>query len=57
MLAYDRVIGMIKAGDYMHAARHSLNDPRIWPLLTRPLKARIRRLGTLASSPRIAPAT
>lgn len=44
MLAYDRVICMLKTGDYVHAAQLGLKDPRIWPLLTGPLKARIRRL-------------
>jgi succinoglycan biosynthesis protein ExoO len=44
MLAYDRVIGMLKAGDYARAAQVSIREPRIWPLLTRPVTARMSRL-------------
>jgi succinoglycan biosynthesis protein ExoO len=44
MLAYDRVIGMLKAGDYAQAAQVSIREPRIWPLLTRPVTARMSRL-------------
>ena len=44
MLAYDRVIGMLKGGEYAHAVRASVREPRIWPLLTRPVTARIGRL-------------
>jgi succinoglycan biosynthesis protein ExoO len=44
MLAYDRVIGMLKDGDYAHAAQASIMEPRIWPLLTRPVTARMGRL-------------
>ena len=48
MLAYDRVIGMLKAGEYAHAAQASILEPRIWPLLTRPVRARMERLAKAA---------
>jgi succinoglycan biosynthesis protein ExoO len=44
MLLYDQVITMLKAGDYRHAAAASLGAPQIWPLLTRPLTARLSKL-------------
>lgn len=44
MLAYDRVIGMLKDGEYAQAAQASIMEPRIWPLLTRPVTARMGRL-------------
>lgn len=53
MLVYDRVIGMLKDGDYAHAAQASLMEPRIWPLLTRPVRA---RMGRLAKAMRRGPA-
>lgn len=44
MLQYDRVIRLLKAGRYGYAAAISLGMPRIWPLLTRPVSARLNRL-------------
>jgi succinoglycan biosynthesis protein ExoO len=44
MLSYDRVIELIKAQNYARAASISLKQPRIWPLLSRPIQARISRL-------------
>ena len=55
MLAYDRVIGMLKAGDYAHAAQVSIREPRIWPLLTRPVTARVSRLAKAMRSSRTPP--
>lgn len=44
MLRYDSVIAMLKAGEYRNAVRASATAPQIWPLLTRPLRARVARL-------------
>lgn len=53
LLLYDRVIMMLKAHDYRKALGASLAAPRIWPLLTRPLRARIARLTPRKARPRI----
>ncbi|MGH6877175.1 MAG: glycosyltransferase family 2 protein [Rhizomicrobium sp.] len=46
MLLYDEVVDMLKSGRYRQAVRASVRAPRIWPLLTRPLRARFaRRIG------------
>jgi glycosyltransferase involved in cell wall biosynthesis len=44
MLLYDRIVVMIKTRQYAHAAALSFGAPRVWPLLTRPFKARWNRL-------------
>jgi succinoglycan biosynthesis protein ExoO len=44
LLAYDGVITALKAKDHTRGALIALSQPRIWPLLTRPLAARLRRL-------------
>lgn len=55
MLAYDRVIGMLKDGDYARAAQASIMEPRIWPLLTRPVRARMGRLAKAIRRPHVPP--
>lgn len=44
LLIYDRVIAALKAGDIARAAALASRRPHIWPLLTRPIGARCRRL-------------
>ncbi len=44
MLEYERVIQMLKSGHYIPAAAAGARSPFIWPLLSRPLLARLRRL-------------
>ncbi|HEY3778698.1 MAG TPA: glycosyltransferase family 2 protein [Rhizomicrobium sp.] len=44
MLLYDSVIAMLKAGEYGRAFAESIAAPQIWPLLTRPLRARFARV-------------
>jgi len=46
MLLYDRVIALVKAGRYREAMGISMRAPRIWPLLTRPIRARFVRLAS-----------
>jgi succinoglycan biosynthesis protein ExoO len=43
-LAYDEVIGRLKAGDLKGGLTRSLGAPQIWPLLTMPVTARVKRL-------------
>lgn len=43
LLVYDRVVVMLKAADYANAFLTGLCAPRIWPLLARPLGARLAR--------------
>lgn len=43
-LAYDEVIGRLKARDISGAFARSLGAPQIWPLLTMPVTARMKRL-------------
>ena len=62
LLAYDAVINAIKAGDHKRGAVLALSHPFIWPLLMRPINARLKRwaatltrktaLNTQWSSPR-----
>jgi succinoglycan biosynthesis protein ExoO len=42
--AYDNVINAIKSGDLSTAAECALRHPHIWPMLIRPITARLRRL-------------
>jgi succinoglycan biosynthesis protein ExoO len=42
--AYDKVINAIKSGDLSTAAECALRHPHIWPMLIRPITARLRRL-------------
>lgn len=44
MLAYDQVVHMVKMGQYRNATATGLLTPRLWPLLTRPVRARLGRL-------------
>jgi succinoglycan biosynthesis protein ExoO len=44
MLAYDAVVNHVKAARYRDAAVIGLRKPAIWPLLTRPIQARLSRL-------------
>jgi succinoglycan biosynthesis protein ExoO len=41
MLLFDDVISLLKAGRYWRAAGMILTAPQIWPLLMRPLRARV----------------
>jgi succinoglycan biosynthesis protein ExoO len=43
-LAYDEVIAALKAGDVARGLGRSLSAPAVWPLLTMPLTARVKRL-------------
>jgi succinoglycan biosynthesis protein ExoO len=43
-LVYDGVVAAVKHGDTARGATMALAEPRIWPLLTRPLTARLKRL-------------
>jgi succinoglycan biosynthesis protein ExoO len=45
LLIYDGVIAAIKGGDPGRGATMALSEPRIWPLLTRPVTSRLKRLG------------
>jgi len=44
LLAYDEVITAIKCGEYASAARRTARRPHIWPMLSQPVTARLRRL-------------
>ncbi|WP_374468800.1 glycosyltransferase family 2 protein [Phenylobacterium sp.] len=51
-LAYDHVVSRLKARDVVGGVTASLASPEIWPLLTLPVKARLRRLAAkLAPAP------
>jgi succinoglycan biosynthesis protein ExoO len=52
MLLYDRIISLIKAGHYARATKLGVGAPRIWPLLTRPVRARWNRLRMRGFSPK-----
>lgn len=54
ILLYEEVVSMLKAGDYAHAAAASIGAPHIWPLLTRPLTARLSRLAERSRRPPLA---
>jgi succinoglycan biosynthesis protein ExoO len=43
-LAYDDIIRRLKAGDLGGGLARSLGEPAVWPLLTLPVQARLRRL-------------
>jgi succinoglycan biosynthesis protein ExoO len=45
LLVYDTVIHAIKQGRPARGAGLAVRHPRIWPLLTRPLAARLKRVG------------
>jgi succinoglycan biosynthesis protein ExoO len=44
LLVYDRVIHAIKQGNPGRGAGLAIRHPRVWPLLTRPLTARLKRV-------------
>jgi succinoglycan biosynthesis protein ExoO len=44
LLSYDAAIMAIKRGDLVGAIAHAWSNPLIWPLLTRPITARVKRL-------------
>jgi succinoglycan biosynthesis protein ExoO len=44
MLRYDDIVTSIKAGSYGRASALAIGAPPVWPLLTRPVRARARRL-------------
>jgi len=43
-LAYGEIIRRLKAGDVGGGLARSLGEPRVWPLLTLPVQARLKRL-------------
>jgi hypothetical protein len=45
MLVYDAVVRAIKQGRAASGAGLAMRNPRIWPLLTRPITARLKRVG------------
>ena len=45
LLTYDRVVHAIKQGRPGRGAGLAMRNPRIWPLLTRPITARLKRVG------------
>jgi succinoglycan biosynthesis protein ExoO len=45
LLAYDGVVRAIKQGRPARGAGLAIRNPRIWPLLTRPIAARLKRVG------------
>ena len=49
-LAYDTIICALKRGDLRTGLVLSLSQPRSWPLLTLPLRVRVRRLWTRLSA-------
>ncbi|HEY3916646.1 MAG TPA: glycosyltransferase [Stellaceae bacterium] len=44
LLAYDEVIAALKRRDFATAGRCAVLHPRMWPLLTMPVSARLKRL-------------
>ena len=62
-LAYDRIICGFKRGDVLSGLAQAIRRPSVWPLLTMPLTARLRRLlarfgrarGSLAAGGRTGP--
>ncbi len=48
--AYDNVINGIKRGDLSTAAECAVRHPHIWPMLIRPITARLRRLAARQNS-------
>lgn len=44
LLAYDGVVRAIKQGSPARGAGIAMRNPRIWPLLTRPITARLKRV-------------
>ena len=45
-LTYDGVIAQLKAHDVTGGLRTSLQEPAVWPLLTMPVRARLKRLAS-----------
>ena len=43
-LAYDEVVARLKAGDLGGGLARGLASPSVWPLLTLPVRARVKRL-------------
>jgi len=54
LLIYDGVIAALKDGNPAYGAMTALSQPRIWPLLTRPLAARLKRLAQALATERVA---
>ncbi|RAK50701.1 glycosyltransferase family 2 protein [Phenylobacterium deserti] len=50
-LVYDRVIERLKARDLPRAMAASLTSPSVWPLLTMPITARLKRLAARLKRP------
>ena len=44
LLAYDAVLEALKRHDFLRAINRAATHPSIWPMLTQPLSARLRRL-------------
>jgi succinoglycan biosynthesis protein ExoO len=49
-LAYDHVVERLKARDLVGGLAASLASPEVWPLLTLPVKARLKRLAAKVSA-------
>jgi succinoglycan biosynthesis protein ExoO len=49
-VTYDGVIAQLKAHDLTGGLRASLHDPAVWPLLTMPVKARLKRMAARLQS-------
>lgn len=43
LMTYDKIIGALKSRDIARAARLAFHRPHIWPLLTQPASARLKR--------------
>lgn len=52
LLVYDQTIVAIKNGNLARAVSHAVSRPHIWPLLTRPVTARVKRLAARVPSRR-----
>jgi succinoglycan biosynthesis protein ExoO len=50
-LTYDGVIAQLKAHDVTGGLKASLHDPAVWPLLTMPVKARLKRFTARLNQP------
>jgi len=51
LLVYDGVVDAIKQGKPARGAGLAMRHPRIWPLLTRPIAARLKRVGQAFGAP------
>lgn len=51
LMVYDEVIGALKRADLLTAADHAIAHPHMWPLLARPISARLGRIATKLRPP------